>query len=366
MNKIYHIESLTDEKSLKLIYSDVKDDIKFKINDYRKLQDPQEIENKIKLLNLIGTSDSIKWATILELVKIVGWKRIFDNDASILTEIKNKLKLYYNTGDDDFIVYYKDIEIYKPKTNIKTEETEYLEISRDPLHRASYLEAKTKILEIINNSFNTINNINFNNIDFTKTLRKLQRSFKKFIAINLGELDAALNSSFILLEDNSNIPNKEFFMLDIEKLTEKINQIADESNESGILINAEYNNEETIKKIAAHYEKIKRPSIRFFFQNIIEKSLFEAMILTYIKFKDIGFISGYFSDYPEHYKKEIENAYKIYKKYEFEMIINNLANNKFEDVEVDDDGNVINIDPVQERLQLKYIVNKIGPTICIN
>jgi hypothetical protein len=366
MNRIYHIESLTNEKCLKLIYNNNAEyDIKFKINDYRKLQDPKEIENKIKILNTIGTVDASDWATILELVKVVGWNRIFNNDASILTEkeIKDKLKLYYHTAADDFIVYYKDIEIYKPKTYIKTEETEYIEIYRDSLYRAPYLEAKTKILEIINNSFDKINNIKFEEISLLDILQKLQRSFNKFITINLGELDATLNSSFFLLDDNSIIPNKEFFILNVEKLIEKINQIPDEY---GILINAEYNNEETIRKIAAHYKKIRRPSIKFFFQNVIEKSLFEAMVLTYIKFKDIGFISGYFSDYPKHYEKEIVNAYKIYKKYEFEIIINNLTNNKFEDVEVDDVGNVININPVQERLNLKNLINKEGQNVYLN
>jgi hypothetical protein len=365
MSRIYHIESLTDEKCLKLIYDDAKDDIKFKVNDYRKLQNPKEIENKIKILNTIGTQDTIDWATILELVKLVGWDRIFNNDASILTEIeiKNKLKLYYHTAEDDFVVYYKDIEIYKPKTDIKTEETEYLEISRDSLYRAPYLEAKTRILEIINNSLDKLNNVNFRKISLLDILQKLQRSFKKFITINIGELDSILNSSFFLLENNSNILNKEFFILNVEKLIEKINQIPDEY---GILINAEYNNEEIIRKIAEHYEKIRRPSIKFFFQNVIEKSLFEAMALTYIKFKDIGFISGYFSDYPEQYEKEIVNTYKIYKKYEFEIIINNLTNNKFEDVEVDDVGNVINIEPVQERFRLKYLINKEGPNVYLN
>jgi hypothetical protein len=362
MAKTYYIEELTDKKLIKIMYDDDKEYIKFKLKDYRELT-PNKIDEKLRVLYAINTEHAQKWIALLEFVKANGWDKALANDANGLLKIKDKLKLYYNIGHEDFVVYMNDIEIYKPNTGVNIYGIPTIEeLEEYGYGKLPYKEAKEKLL----NAFEAIY-IGFDNYKFdTETrmiLDSLDRTFDNFIKIDLITFDMILDETYpIITTESKVIKNKHILNVDIDNLIDEINQNGEDCN---ITIEVEYMNEKTAKEIAKHYKKFKNHALRFFFQMVAEKSLPEAMILSYINFNNIGFVSGSYSDYPKDFDENIKKVFKMFKKFELERTINNLKNNKFEDIVVDDNGNIIDMKPKASQFNLKNIITREGPKIII-
>jgi hypothetical protein len=360
--RTFQIESLDSKKTLKLIYDDGNDKtkIRFKINDFDRVNDPAIIDEKIMILKAIDTEEARKWIVALEIAKVNGWRQIYDPMA--FAKLKNKLKLYYNTLHDNFLIYFDMLMVYKPITNIDDSmefpESE-IDAQRDQYYRVPYSIAKKLILEKAEKELSELD-ASTHSLDAQEIMNKLDRKFPNSININFYEFAKTMrNESFIFNEDGNGFPNEEFVSINVDKIIEIINRVSLDDN-CNINIIADYPEEDIIKKIAQHYEKITNPTLRFFFQNVKEKSLGEAMILTYMNFKNIGFGAGYCSTYPQEYTEKVVKLYKSLKKYKIETLIDSLKNNKFLDVEFDDDGNIININPLLENSLLKGIIDIFG------
>jgi hypothetical protein len=355
--RIYQIEKLDNKKSFKLLYDDNKDEIRFKIDNYKELSNPSIIDEKIKILSLINTEESRKWIPVLEIAKVNGWHQIYDPKAFV--QLKDKLKLYYNTIHDDFLVYFDILGVYRPITNMDNS----IELSDSEIDRQkdSYYRIPYPVIKqiIIKDAKNEINNIYQFDLSPQTILSDMGRTLPKTIYIDFEKLNNSIaNLSFMKNEFDDDIPSENLISLNIEEIIKIINLMTD--NDYGINIKADYPEEDLLKRIAQHYEKIINPTLRFFFQNVKEKSLGEAMILTYMNFKNISFDSGYHSDYPKEYREKLNKMYKELKKYKIENLLNSVKNNKFVDVEVDENGNIININPLLKNSQLKNIVEIVG------
>jgi hypothetical protein len=363
MNDVYQIENLTEAETVKFIYN--KKNVKFGIGDYTKFNNPKEIEEKIRLLKIINTKNSNKLTAVLEIAKVGGWQSVFQNDVSTLTKLKDKLKLYYNADKRDFFICLNEVNIYRPymETNINT----LSNINIKGKYKIPYGQLRTKIIDDLKKRLKENDKYKPNNIPVSSILSNLYRPFEKYVGINLEKLYKILNYEDYIINDENDkgIPNREIIPLNIENFIKTLNKITENSN---IIIKAEYWTENIIKTIAQHYEKFNNMALQFFFKNMIDKTLGEAMILTYVNFKNIGFVSGFYGfhgKYPKKYEIKVKNAYKIYRKYAIEVLLNNFKNNKFEDVEVDDKGNVINIFPNTKRFLLKDIIQEFGKSISI-
>jgi hypothetical protein len=366
MSRIYQVEDLTEAETIKLIYNDK--DAELEIGDYRKLNNPKEIREKIRLLKIINTENSNKLATILEFAKVGGWNSVFQNDASMLTKLKDKLKLYYDLNECNFFVCLNEVNIYIPYIEVNVDSI--LKIYLKEKDKISYEQLRTESINILEQKLKDNDNYKINK-SIPSILSDLVRPFDKYLEINFEMLYRILNFENCVLKDENNkgIPNKEIIPLNIEKFIKTLNKIAKDSN---IIIITEHWNNKMLKSIAPHYEKFNNQALQFFFKNLVDKTLEEAMILTYANFKNIGFISGMpglGKDYAKYTKEnitKIENAYKIYRKNTIEYLLNSFKTNKFEDVEFDDKGNVINISPNQNRFLLKRLIHRLGNSISVN
>jgi hypothetical protein len=352
-----NIEELTERKTFQIIHDEDKEYIKFKIKDYNKMTD-QIIDEKLRLLKTINTFNAQKWVAVLELAKVNGWLGLTNSGG--LIELKDKLKLRYSRSSEDFAVYLNDIEVYRPITNIKIDGIEEEIECDDPI--ISYKEAKKRLLDMLEPIYTKIDEYKFKT-DVYYILSGLSRTYAKFVKFDFMTLSKILGDNYAIISDEgSAYLNKNFIKIDVDKFIEEMNKIKDDDN---VIMQLEYNSEEVLRQIAERYNEIKNKALRFFFQTIKEKSFGEAILLTYINFQNVCFYAGYYSDYPQKFKDGIYKVFRSLKKYELGRAINNLKNNRFEDVVVDDDGNILEIDPIQERFDFKFIIEFQGTKIIL-
>jgi hypothetical protein len=355
---ILNIEDLSEEKVLLILHDSDKESFNFQVEDRNKLQDIKTIEEKIKLLKAINTEETRKWSTILEFIKVNGWDGL--KYGKKLTNLKDKLKFLYSLDNSDFMVYMDGIIVYKPITNIIVNDFP-MKIPMINSWEASlvpYKEAKKILLDMLENIYVNFDGYNFGVYTESDVLRDLYRTF-----------DEAIRFDFIDLKKTLEYHSAIIAKMEIDKIVAEMNQIEDNEN---IIIDVKYDSEDILKQIAQRYE-IKNKALRFFFQTILEKSFIEAMILTYMNFKNIGFYfevskGSYFEyseNYPQEFKEAVKKLIKPFLKYKIERAINNLKNNRFEDIIVDDNGNIIDIDAIQERFELIYMVDFEGPKIIL-
>jgi hypothetical protein len=105
-----------------------------------------------------------------------------------------------------------------------------------------------------------------------------------------------------------------------------------------------------IEKISKIYEKIQHKGLRTFLENVNKNGFVLGIYLTDVAVSNIQFIisNEYFK--PKSIHDSLKKVHSMY----FDFHINNfkqmLSTNNFGDVVVDEDGNVLDIKPIEDKI----------------
>jgi hypothetical protein len=135
--------------------------------------------------------------------------------------------------------------------------------------------------------------------------------------------------------------------LNKEAMLKELNTI---ENGDPILIKITFENYKLIEKASDIYPKIKHDGLKTFFENVNKHGLVMGLYLTDISVPNIEFkITNEYLK-PRELIDQLIHVKKMYFKYRLDMVKKQFETNNFEDFIVDDDGNVLDINPKKERM----------------
>jgi hypothetical protein len=328
----YGIDTLTNAKIVKIIHNPKKEDIEFIIMRPDELS-PDSISEYKKNLEVIRTKQAILWRDILELIELVGLNKILMLKKEYLQEIKEHLKVVYLGQKANFYVAYKNIPLYI----IDAPYTLRPLFNMYKYYIIDYKKAKEGILK----------NLKEKNLspDGFETIKKYLDSN---VTINLDVIKIPYQSwiSFEDSEHSSMLEN----IIDFNKsaILEELNEIKDDEP---ITIRTNFDNYTLIEKMSCIYPDVKHKGLRTFFENVNKNGLFMGIYLTDISIPNIEFkiIDEYLK--PRQALDTIIDVKNKYFEYHAERLTKQIETNNFGDVVVDDNGNILEINPLNGRME---------------
>jgi hypothetical protein len=300
MVKTYKIESLNEQKALKLTYDDNKQNIKFRIGR----KDEVDIDKAIKLLSIINSENAIEWIYKLEIVKKVGWDKV--KTFSFLNEIKEHLSIE-NINHKVSLMYKNKLKIAKFELPIPVKNTICWDIYDD----FNVIENKDEVIEFLNDALKK------ETITYFETRRKTMENENVFM-LNFEAIDdMGLKRSFFGEHNNELNKSLEFKIVDIFIKT----AIANMSKDGKIILQFCPDCKDILMHAAKYKDLFNRQSIKNFFESLIKTSdLAYAIFDTDIKYDDLEFYAINF-----HNDKYAD----LYHKYYLNDAIEQLKNNQF-------------------------------------
>jgi hypothetical protein len=335
--KRYSINSLSQNKCMKIIYDDKKEYINFEITDIDELT-PQNIITIKKNLEIINTKLSLLWRDMLDLLSLVNVKDIINKNPNFLTKIKQHLKLGFLENEGIFCLHYKNIPLYKLRFPASVR---FAFKSNTEKYISDYKTKKIKIIQNIEEDEKYFRERA--DIDEKLDVIKKYLDCKAFIYFDNLKIE---KYAWININEHTNtLPKIIDFNYDV--IIEELNKIPDDVP---IKISLAYNNYELIEKISKIYEKIQHKGLRTFLENVNKNGFALGIYLTDVAVPNIQFIMNdeYFK--PQSIHDSLRKVHLMY----FDFHMNNfkrmLSTNNFGDVVVDEDGNVLDIKPIEDKI----------------
>jgi hypothetical protein len=359
--KKYAINSLSQSKCIKLIYDDKKEYVGFNITNINSLT-PRNIANMKRNLEVINTKISLLWRDMLDLLSLVDVRDVIDKKPDFLIKIKQHLKLGFLENSGIFCLHYKNIPLYKLKFPMSVR---FAFTSDTKKYISDYKTKKMKI----------IRNIEKDEKYFRENIHTGERLdvIKKYL-----DCRAIIHFDNIKLEDFMWIKSDEYtgtlskiidFNYDI--IIEELNKISDNVP---MRINLIYDNYELIERISKIYEKIQHKGLRTFLENINKNGFMLGIYLTDITVPNVQFevTNKYFK--PQNLLESLKKVYLMYFDYHINNFKQMLSTNNFGDVVVDENGNILEIKPIKNkimdvllsyngRIEFGHDMNEIADTI---
>jgi len=360
--KEYSINSLSQTKCMKIIYDDKKEYINFKITNIDALTNQNIIEEMKKKLEIINTKTSLLWKDMLDLLSLANIKDVINKNPNFLTKIKQYLKLGYSEQQGTFCLHYKNIPLYELKFPMTIR---FVFKSNTEKYISDYKTKKMKIIQYIDEDVKYIRE----RIDISEKMDVIKKyldcnAFIRFDNLKFEEYE------WIKIDEYSNTLPK-IIDFNYDAIIKELNKIPDNVP---IKISLIYDNYKLIEKISEIYEKIKHNGLRTFLENINKNGFALGIYLTDIAVPNIQFEITNQYPIPENIRDGLKKVYLMY----FDFHINNfkqmLSTNNFGDVVVDEDGNVLDIKPIKDkmmdilsfyngRINFGYDMRKIAETI---
>jgi hypothetical protein len=321
MSRKYIIDKLNDKKVVKLIYDNDKEFVDFKIEDLDKI----DVDWAIKSLYSINTYNSITWACNLEILKICGLEAIkFANNLKYLQNIKQFL-------------------------SIKIKAHQHQILYKNHLPVAEFIALPTTIVNFLNDI--DISKFNKDKIIEEASKYKVSDIFYKIYPENYFETRNKINE------------NEDFWKLDLEiyeylkgieiferiKAIEIITRIIDEeilpkinnSNKKIRIMLKSFNADLTPLHVLK--DSVNRKSLKHFFEMIKFHSLPKTIAFIDTNYEDIEFFIANIHEYNPQIEKEIKKCIPQYCQFYLNDLINQIKNNKFYGVQIDENGKIIDI-----------------------
>jgi hypothetical protein len=323
MSRKYIIDKLNDKKVIKLIYDNDKEFVDFKIENLNKI----DIDWAIKALYSINTYNSIAWACKLEILKTCGLEAIkYANNLKYLQNIKQFL-------------------------SIKIKPHQHQILYKNHLPVAEFVALPT----IIVNFLNDMNILKFDKDKMIEEASKYKISdiFYKIYPENYFETRHKIDENEDFWELDLRI-YEYLYLLKTEmfkgtKVSEVVTRIIGEE----ILPKINNSNKKiriTIKSFNADLsslyvlkDSVNRESLKHFFEMVKNYSLPETIAFIDIKYEDIEFFIANIQEYNSQIEVKIRKCIPQYCQFYINDFINQIKNNKFYGVQIDENGKIVDI-----------------------
>jgi hypothetical protein len=340
----YSINSLTESKCMKIMYDDKKEYIDFEITDIDKLT-PQNIIEMKKKLEIINTKLALLWRDILDLLTIVNVNDIINKDPNYLVKIKQHLKFGFLESGSSLCIHYKNIPLYKLHFPFSVS---FALVVNTKKYITDYKTKKVKIIE---------------------ALKVEEKYFRERIDISdrLDVIRKHLNHDAFLYLDSLKVEEYEWVKSDdcistvpqiiefnYDAMIEELNKIPENAS---IKINLMYENYKFIEKISKIYDKIKHKGLRTFFENVNKNGFALGIYLTDIAVPNIQFeITNEYLK-PQSIHESLKKVHAMYFDYHMNNFKRMLGTNNFDEVVVDDNGNIIDIKPIVDNMMDVFLLH---------